>query len=80
MIVSYVPGQLVGTLKATLAHIMVTIPYTVGLTIFAVSIMQKIVGQKLLPDRVARIYLTVGLMAEFVYAIYHYSQQGQVMS
>lgn len=78
MTISFVPGNLSATVSHTLNHLMVTIPYTVGLTIVTVSLMQRIVGVKLLPDRIARIYLTVGLMAEFIYAIYFYTQQGQV--
>lgn len=78
MTISFVPGSVVGTLNATLGHLMVTLPYTIGLTIIAVSLVQKIVGQKLLPDRIARIYLTIGLLAEFFYAIYHYAEQGQI--
>ena len=78
MTISFVPGSVTGTLNATLGHLMVTLPYTIGLTIIAVSLVQKIVGQKLLPDRIARIYLTIGLLAEFFYAIYHYAEQGQI--
>ncbi len=78
MTVSYVPNNFSATLNATLGHLMITLPYTIGLTLVVVSLVQRVVGQKLLVDRVARIYLMVGLLAEFLYAIYHYALQGQV--
>ncbi len=79
MTISFVPGSFTGTLNATIKHLMITLPYAIGMTILAVAIMQKVVGEKLLPDRVARIYLMIGLFCEFVYAIYDYASQGQML-
>ncbi len=78
MTISFVPGNLVGTLNATLNHLLITLPYSIGMTFLAVVIMQKVVGEKLLPDRIARIYLMIGLFSEFVYAIYDYTTKGQM--
>ncbi len=78
MTISFVPGNFIGTLNATVKHLMITLPYSIGMTILAVVIMQKVVGAKLLPNRVARIYLMIGLFSEFVYAIYDYTTKGQM--
>ena len=78
MTISFVPGNIIGTLNATVKHLMITLPYAIGMTILAVSIMQKVVGEKLLPSRIARFYLMIGLFCEFVYAIYDYTTQGQM--
>lgn len=78
MTISFIPGSLSGTINATIKHLMVTLPYSIGMTILAVSIIQKVVGEKLLLDRVARIYLMIGLFSEIIYAIYDYTTKGQM--
>lgn len=78
MTISFIPGSFSGTLNATLKHLMITLPYSIGMTILAVSVMQKVVGEKLLLDRIARIYLMIGLFCEIIYAIYDYTTKGQM--
>lgn len=69
------PGRLTDSTVATLRHLLSAIPITIGLTIFSVSILQKVVGEKLPYDRVARIYLAFGLIAEFFYALIDYTSR-----
>ena len=76
--VRYFPNRPMDTLKATLTHLFESVPYIIAVTVLVVSVMQKVVGQKLPKDRIARIYLTFGLIAEFFLGIYHYLNQGQV--
>ncbi|MBW1791178.1 MAG: hypothetical protein JRJ14_02750 [Deltaproteobacteria bacterium] len=70
------PGRLVDSTVATLNHLLSAVPITIGLTIFCVSILQKMVGVKLPYDRIARIYLAFGLIAEFFYAVIDYTSRG----
>lgn len=71
----YFPGRPVDTAVATLRHLLSSVPIAIGLTIFSVSILQKMVGEKLPYDRIARIYLAFGLIAEFFYALYDYTSR-----
>jgi len=76
--VRYFPNRPMETLSATMSHLLDSVPYIIAATILVVSVMQKVVGQKLPKDRIARIYLTFGLIAEFFFGMYHYLNQGQV--
>ncbi|MBC8316586.1 MAG: inner-membrane translocator [Desulfobulbaceae bacterium] len=71
----YFPGRPVDTIIETLRHLLSSIPIAIGMTIISVSVLQKIVGEKLPYDRIARIYLTFGLIAEFFYALYDYTSR-----
>mgnify|MGYP001227071557 CR=1 FL=1 len=76
--VRYFPNRPMDTLSATLSHLLDSVPYVIAMTILVVSVIQKVVGQKLPKNRIARIYLTFGLIAEFFLGIYNYINQGQV--
>ena len=76
--VRYFPNRPIETLSATMSHLLESVPYIIAVTILAVSVMQKVVGEKLPRNRIARIYLTFGLIAEFFFGIYHYLKQGQI--
>ena len=76
-VLRYFPGQPVASLKATGLHLLDVAPYVVGLTIFAVSMLNKI-GDKRLPwNSIVRIYLTLGLIIEFFYGLYNYLDMAQ---
>ena len=76
--IRYFPGRPADTLTATMGHLLDSVPYIIAVTILTVSIMQKVVGAKLPHNRIARIYLTFGLIAEFFFGIYHYVSVAQI--
>ncbi len=76
--VRYFPNRPLETLSATMSHLLESVPYIIAGTILVVSVVQKVVGQKLPKNRIARIYLTFGLIAEFFFGMYHYLNLGQV--
>ncbi|MEW6518525.1 MAG: inner-membrane translocator [Thermodesulfobacteriota bacterium] len=76
--IRYFPGRPLETLTATMSHLLESVPYIIALTVLVVSVMQKVVGQRLPKNRIARIYLTFGLIAEFFFGMYHYLKLGQI--
>lgn len=76
--VRYFPGRPLDTLTATMLHWLESVPYLIGLTILTVSLLRKVVGTTLPADRIARIYLTFGLIGEVFYGIYHYVNKGNI--
>ena len=69
------PGRFADSALATFRHLLSAVPITIGLTILAVSVLQKMAGEKLPYDRVARIYLAFGLIGEFFYALIDYASR-----
>jgi hypothetical protein len=76
-VLRYFPDQPLSSLRATGIHLLDVAPYVIGLTIFTVSILNKISGERLRWDRIARIYLTLGLIIEFFYGLYNYLDLAQ---
>lgn len=76
--VRYFPGRPMDTLSATLSHLLDSVPYVIAATVLVVSIIQKVMGQKMPKKSIARIYLTFGLLAEFFFGLYHYLERGQL--
>ncbi len=76
-ILRYFPGQPLASLRATGLHLLGVTPYVVGLTFFIVTLLNKISGERLRWDRIARIYLTLGLIVEFFYGLYNYLDLAQ---
>lgn len=74
--VRYFPHRLSRTIHETLLHIVTVAPILIGLTIIAVSMFRKVTGEPLPWDRVARIYLTMAILLEFLFGIYHYVSHG----
>ena len=68
----YSPESLLVTFKSTLVQIVMTAPFVAGLTILAVSFMQRATGEKLPWDRIIRIYCTLGIIIGFFYALSEY--------
>ena len=68
----YFPDDFVKTAVETVLQILKVAPLAMGGTILLVSFLQRTSGQKLLWDRVVRIYLTLGVMAEFIFGVYDY--------
>ena len=65
----YAPGNWIASIKATSMQLLTTAPYVVGLTILLVSVMQKMSGERLPWDRIARIYCTIGILIGFFFAL-----------
>ena len=76
--VRYFPDRPMDTLMATMRHLLDSVPYIIAVTILTVSIMQKVIGAKLPHNRIIRIYLMFGLIAEFFFGVYHYVSLGQI--
>ncbi len=72
----YIAGDFAATAKLTAGHLLQTVPFIAGLTIFVVIILQKVAGGRLPLDRSLRIYLTFGLLAEFFFGLINYTGQG----
>ncbi|MCK5227976.1 MAG: inner-membrane translocator [Desulfobulbaceae bacterium] len=72
----YFPGRSVDTLIETLKHILSVAPYNIGVTLLAVTVYRKLLGERLPWDRVARIFLTAGIVLEFFFGLYHYLGTG----
>lgn len=73
----YAPESLATTFKSTLIQLLMTAPFVVGLTILAVSFMQRSTGERLPWDRIARIYCTLGIFIGFFYALSEYWLRAQ---
>ncbi len=72
----YFPGNFPKTAVETLIEVLSMAPLAGGATILVVSFLQRTSGEKIPWDRSLRLYLTVGVMAEFVFGVYHYLSVG----
>lgn len=73
----YSPESPAVTIKSTLTQLLETAPFVVGLTILVVSFMQRSTGERLLWDRIVRIYCTLGIIIGFFYALSEYWLKAQ---
>jgi hypothetical protein len=73
----YAPESLAVTVKSTLVQLLVTSPFVIGLTILAVTFMQRATGEKLPWDRRIRIYCTLGIIIGLLYALNEYWLRAQ---
>jgi hypothetical protein len=71
--VRYYPGNILKTLTKSGIQILSVAPITVGGTIIIVSLLQHSLGAKLPRDRILRIFLTLGIIVEFLYGLYNYA-------
>nr|MBF0223385.1 hypothetical protein [Desulfobulbaceae bacterium] len=72
----YFPGNFLKTGVETLLEIFSVAPLAGGATLLLVTFLQRTSGEKVPWDRSLRLYLTVGVMAEFVFGVYHYLSVG----
>ena len=70
--VRYYPDNPLKTLLKSIMQILEVAPLTIGGTIIIVSLMQRVLGEKLPWDRVVRIFLTLGIIIEILYGLYIY--------
>jgi len=71
-VVRYFPGRLRESLAETGMHLLTAAPVAVGGTILIVSVLQRMGDGRLPWDRVLRIFLTLGIIFEFFFGLYHY--------
>lgn len=72
----YLPGRIDTSILETLWQLLSTAPIVIGLTILVVSFLQRMYGERLLWDRIVRIYLTFGIIAGFLVALNEYWERG----
>lgn len=68
----YSPGRPAASLAATMMQILATAPFVIGISILLVYFLQRLSGQRLLWDRILRIYLTFGIIIGFLVNLYDY--------
>ena len=73
----YFPDRLVDSLVETLIHILSMAPFTGGLTLILISVLQRLAGERLPFDRALRIFLTMGILFEIFYGLYNYLNLAQ---
>ena len=73
--IRYFPGDLARTVLETAMNVLTLASAAVGFTVVIVSVMQKMVGQRLPWDRVLRFYLFFGIMIWMFAIMYtHFDQ------
>ncbi|MFZ5775737.1 MAG: hypothetical protein ACOY3Z_09670 [Thermodesulfobacteriota bacterium] len=68
----FFPGQPMKSVVETLTHIFSVAPIILGATMVLASVLQRLVGQRLPWDRVARLYLAVAILLECILGLSHY--------
>ena len=71
-ILRYFPGNLLKTITATTESFLTLGPFAIALTIIIVTIIQKVVGEKLPWDRIFRFYLMFAILIEIFAGVYNY--------
>jgi len=72
----YFPGNILKTAVETALQIVTIAPLPGGATLVLVNFLQRSAGQKMPWDRMARIYLTLGVMVEILFGIHDYLGKG----
>jgi hypothetical protein len=73
----YFPGRPAESLLATARQVLTLAPFLVGGTLLARTLFHRLTGEYLGWSRLARIYLTLGLIGEFFLGLYHYLSLNQ---
>lgn len=68
----YFPGQPVATITNTTLHLLTVAPFLVGAILIFSSFYKKTTGETITWPRMARIYLTLGIIVEFFMGLYNY--------
>jgi len=68
----YFPGNWTKTAVETALQIVTIAPLPGGATLILVNFLQRSAAQKMPWDRMVRIYLTIGLMVEFLFGVHDY--------
>jgi hypothetical protein len=68
----YFPGRPADSLLATARQLLILAPFLIGATLLARVFFHRLTGEYLGWSRLARIYLTLGLIGEFFLGLYNY--------
>lgn len=68
----YFPDNALKTVVETLLQIITVAPLPGGATLILVNFLQRSAEQKMPWDRMVRIYLTIGVMVEFIFGVHNY--------
>ncbi|MBU0479603.1 MAG: hypothetical protein KKG47_00745 [Proteobacteria bacterium] len=70
----YFPDQPQKTAVSTIIHLLMTAPFIIGSLLMINSLVRKTSGEKLAANKLARFYLTGGIVIEFFIGLYNYLQ------
>ena len=68
----YFPDQPAATVINTGLHLLTVAPFLIGTILICSSFYRKTAGEPIGWQRMARIYLTMGIIVEFFLGLYHY--------
>ena len=68
----YFPSQLTTTMINTGLHLLTVAPFLIGAILIGSSFYRKTTGENINWPRIARIYLTLGIIVEFFLGLYNY--------
>ncbi|OGR00531.1 MAG: hypothetical protein A2505_01125 [Deltaproteobacteria bacterium RIFOXYD12_FULL_55_16] len=70
--VRYFPGRAMHSVVETLIHVMSVAPISLGATLVIVTVLQRLVKERLPFSRTARLFLVVAICLEFILGLAHY--------
>jgi hypothetical protein len=73
--VRFFPGRPLHSLLETLTHILSVAPINLGVSLILVALLQRILGERLPWQGMARIFFTVAILLELVLGLSHYYGQ-----
>jgi hypothetical protein len=68
----YFPDQPAATMTNTTLHLLTVAPFLIGTIMICSSLYRKTTGETISWPRMARIYLTLGIIVEFFLGLYNY--------
>jgi hypothetical protein len=68
----YFPEQPAATMTDTALHLLTVAPFLIGTILIGLSFYRKTTGETISWPRIARIYLTLGIIVEFFLGLYDY--------
>jgi hypothetical protein len=68
----YFPGQPAATMTDTALHLLTVAPFLIGTILIGSSLYRKTTGENISWPKLARIYLTLGIIVEFFLGLYNY--------
>ena len=71
--VRYYKENLAKTVVETLIHLFTVAPFLIGGTLVLIAVFRKLAGERPPWETIIRIYLTIGIIIEFILAIHHLS-------
>ena len=72
----YFPGNVAKTALESALQVVSIAPLPAGITLILVNFLQRSADRKMPWDRIARIYLTIGVMVEILFGVHDYLGTG----